>query len=217
MKNIFENYLIPIFFSVVFISCQENSTVVSEPVLDSVKLIRSDIVDAEDSSALGQSEYDISFESRLLLRRESLLEQSTALVVDSTNNAFLRLNLVDGSQSSDAVANLKLCRLQKNWMMLATWKQAHPFNNRGLWQSEGADYAETSCLSPTASTEDPALVTFVVTTHVQEEVINAGRNYGWVLLSTQGTTFKIKGDGDPMEPPRIRYKVVVEPEPASNE
>ena len=183
-----------------------------DTIVDGVKLLAPSISDGADTNSYWQKEYKIGPKRRLLLRREDLITRKSSLRVDAEHPVVLSVSLLDTAETTDALADLKLCWLQKNWMMLATWKLAHPFDSSGRWDSAGGDYAEETCVSPTQDDTITERLNFDVSDHVQTRLIGLSEAYGWVLLNSV-LKITIAGEKNASLFPRIKWSelVVVEP------
>lgn len=173
-------------------------------VTNGVKRISPYLHDGSSENAYLQNEYRIGPTSRLLIRREDMLEKRHQLVVDSTHPVKLGVHVTNAGDRPAALGALKLCSLEKNWMMLATWYAAHPFAASGKWRQAGGDFHSDSCLSGQADAQASTLIIFDVTDIIETRLISLGEAYGFVLLSdTQ--EIEIVGDAHPSRSPRMSW------------
>lgn len=223
LKNLMKTLLpFPLLLSSMFSGCGANldfGRKIAEPQtfsLDGVKWISPRIEDPADASTLTQSTYSISSEGRLLLRFESLKDKAGEISLGKERKVTLTLALDSGENLASARSSLRICPLVKNWMMLATWKKAYPQGRSGNWQTDGGDFDSANCVSALDSTtmQKVALkksgssyetLTFDVTEWVVNELKGRARNFGFVLLSENGGTVKIRGDLDTAYSPRISW------------
>jgi hypothetical protein len=184
--------------------------------MDGVKWISPSVRVENDARTYFQNSYLISPQGRLLLRREDLHEKMDTIFVDETHPVLLTLSLADSGNMTTAIANLKLCAVSKNWMMLATWEKAHPYGDSGYWKSQGADFVTESCLSPTQVLNEVSQIQFDVSELIQVRLTGMREAYGWILLSDNAEV-EIVGDKDSQLFPRLqwteRYSRTVREEP----
>lgn len=192
---------------------------ISEPQtfsLDGVKWISPRVDDPSEESTLTQSSYSISSEGRLLLRFESLGSKANEISLGQERKVTVTIALNSGESLSSARQSLRICPLVKNWMMLATWKKAYPQGRDGNWQNDGSDFDATNCVSALdyATPLRPELkkttaayetLSFDVTEWVVNELKGRNRNFGFILLSENGGTVRIRGDMDSGYSPRISW------------
>lgn len=212
MKDSIKKFTFILLLPLTLVSCgdlssdeRENDPVYNEQVrsLNGVLYIRNG-----GPSSYGQSEYTVGTQKRLLLRLENLGELSGNVVIDDTHRMMFELNVVKAADVAAAKTNLKLCPLQKNWMMLANWTHAHPFpGGSGPWITPGGDYHQAECISIAESLLDatPDILKFDVSdwfTHYQQ---SRGSNFGWVLISeTDG--LKVYGDSHISKAPKLKWQ-----------
>lgn len=124
---------------------KKEDTLVIRSSSDEVKLISPSIIKGEDPRSLKAAIYEISTTSRLLIRLSSLKPNSYNIV--DQQPLLLKLEVRNSAIAIRSRPLLKLCPLNKNWMMLATWSKAHPYKG-GQWQNAGADFEPEACLEP---------------------------------------------------------------------
>jgi hypothetical protein len=186
-------------------ACGLQEVVDSERVypLDGVKLLRSDVESPTDPSTMSQSTYELSRDSRLLLRLETLSEHAEKIRTMDGHSVKLIVTpkATSDAEREQARSRLQLCALTRNWMMLATWKRGHPFDASGKWSVPGGDYDPAQCFSASLTTE--GLLSFTVTPWFLMEIRGRGRNFGFVLLATDSVT--IAGDAAGPDAPRFEW------------
>jgi hypothetical protein len=185
--------------------------------MDAIKLIHQDIENPQDIQTYSQDVYPLNQKSRLLMKYESF--EQDLLKDKSSGSVILRVSLANTQQRDLALSSLKVCALKTNWMMMATWKKAHPFHG-GDW-SAGSDFDPMTCSVPklisapsaTAKTEASFSVSapepektlfqscqlkmhlcFDVTDWFQNYVSDQGRNAGLVLISSAEGMVQIFGE-----------------------
>lgn len=176
--------------------------------IDAVKQIHPGIVAGDTPATYGQAHYEIG-EARVLLRYESFSThtQSVDLGTDSSKKVWVEVTVE--TAPTDARAHLKLCPLTADWMMLATWRHAHPFGVGGRWTREGADFDETSCQTadPVPASPGPSFVPERLKFDMTQWFVDFARgrslNYGWVLTSAEPV--KIVGETSPSRSPRMIF------------
>ncbi len=185
--------------------------------MDAIKLIHQDIENPQDIQTYSQDVYPLNQKSRLLMKYESF-EQD--LLKDKSSGAvILRVSLANTQQRDLAVSSLKVCALKTNWMMMATWKKAHPFRG-GDWTA-GSDFDPMTCSvpklisAPSAPATNPSSssvsapepektlfqscqlkmhLCFDVTDWFQNYVSDQGRNAGLVLISSAENSVQVFGE-----------------------
>lgn len=216
-------YFLLISLSLLALSCEYSEwrdpnnvtlTSVKKYAADEVKFISSSIKSPNDSLSLKQYDYDISPSSRLLIRLGSL--RSIAKEVLDEQAILLRVTPHSSSDYTTAQQNLKLCPVTTNWMMYATWNEAHPYR-QGQWQSVGGDYDSHECLEALPSTsdllqnsdersfcQDQNHLCFDIREHVKSYVRSRNLNNGWILISPHAI-IAIAGDAT-SRGPEIFYR-----------
>lgn len=193
--------------------------------LDGVKLISTSITTGDDPMSYQQRSYTVSSNDRLLMRFENLTASSTRIM--SGKPVRIRIFAMTDAESSKAMTSLRICPLTKNWMMAATWQTAHPFKN-GEW-TPGGEIELEDCVSPdpsTSSSPTPAAslspeptaaavaanpcaetgaICFDVSAWYNSYVIQRSINYGVALISYDGRSVRIYGDGAGSKGPRIHW------------
>jgi hypothetical protein len=170
---------------------------------DGLKLLSSQLSDGNDSRSYLQTSYTIGTTSRLLIRREDLLGRRESLLVDDTHPVLVKVRTVSSETRAAAVNDLRLCPLVKNWMMLATWTEAHPFRG-GAWTQAGGDFEISACLSGVADSDalEDRRIVFDVTNHVETYLVGQKISYGWILLN-ESDDVVIDGDKNSLKAPQI--------------
>lgn len=150
----------------------------------SVKLIGRGIERGDDPSTFGQKEFRIGAERRLLLRYEKLTKVAEKIVVSEDEPLEVRVTLADPQDWPEDSPHppLELCPLGQSWMMLATWRTAHPYSTRGEWETEGGDALEEECVG--ISRREGERVYFNLTQWFHLHIQDQERNEGWLLRST---------------------------------
>lgn len=170
--------------------------------LDGTKWISPSITSGRSTQAYLQSTYRISAAERLLLRFESLGEHERDISLASGRKVEVAISLPDGQDLNAAQLVLELCPLTKNWMMLATWRNAYPMPG-GNWDQEGSDYDPNACFR--ATVEPPITLQFDVTQWVVDYVRGRQKNFGLVLVARNGGQAQVRGDRDSTYSPRIHW------------
>lgn len=188
-----------------------NGTTATRQVsLDGVKLIAAEISNSSDATTMGQSRYQIAFTRRLLLRFEDLSERAMDITVAPDKKVELHIYCLDyPTCNTDAVTELKLCPLTRDWMMLATWNYAHPFGS-GAWQHPGGDYDEGGCLTPNSEAIDPSAtepvpLKFDIKNWVIDYAQGRKKNDGWVLVPESQAVFEVYGEQSGRYSPRLKF------------
>jgi len=121
---------------------------------DGIKLISDSIDDGRSEETYNQMSYVVSPTSRILIRYEDLANR-----VDQVHTGKLpirvRLTAID-TAAADIVRNhFHVCPITSNWMMLATWTSAHPFDRfGGRWSTPGGDFDSSGCVQSIALPEE---------------------------------------------------------------
>jgi len=187
---------------------KEYPTVAVAYSLDAVKQISPTITDGDDPQTYGQARYDVGPGSRLLLRYESFSTYTDKVDVSGTKKVKVQLTVE--SDPSEARTRLKLCPLLADWMMLATWRSAHPFGPGGQWQTQGADFETPSCVSaeavPASPDPDykPEELIFDMTKWFVDFPRGRGINYGWVVTATSDV--RLVGETSGAHSPRVFFE-----------
>ena len=126
-------------------------SIVHEYSLSGVKAISPELNRGDEPRSFLQESYPLSSTQRLLLRFEKLSDHLSS--IDSSEGKLLELKVYLDAESIPE--DLKLCPVERNWMMLATWHHAHPFGTSGQWATPGGDYISSECIAPTDETPDP--------------------------------------------------------------
>lgn len=170
--------------------------------LEGVKLIHPAILNSADPMAFGQPTYRLDDQTRLLLRFESLNEYASAIATGGTHRIELLLY-----PTGDLVLpeGLRICPVAKNWMMLATWRAAHPFGGDGPWLAPGGDFHPEGCQEPVLDTGDApeeALV-FDLSAWYRDYPEAREENFGWILLASN--PYEVFGETSSSRSPRVRF------------
>lgn len=166
-----------------------------------VKLIQPGIFDGGTSTTMQQPAYDISDQSRLLLRFEDFLSKIDTVSIN--NKVKVELTLASLTDVNAAKTNFILCPVLTNWMMLATWYKAYPMGTSGVWQSQGGDFDHDTCVTVSAVTDQT--LQFDVTDWVLNYVLGRHLNYGLILYSKSPSLIQIDGDTSGAFSPRIEW------------
>ncbi len=155
-----------------------------------------------------QESYDLAPGRRLLLRFESFAGHDVTLADD--HRVMVQIGLANPQDSELATSSLRLCPLSSDWMMLATWEQAHPFSDAGAWGTQGGDFDPASCLTRSNATQneagEPAVeVLFDATRWYKDYPRGRNQNYGFVLIADRPIT--ILGEKSGSLSPRILFNV----------
>lgn len=201
--------------------CEEWTIGTSEPivdqrrslVLDGVKLIDADIGDGESPATYRQERYALSPTARLLLRLEGLDQHLEEIRTEASYRVELLVTPAPDTDLTRAREALRLCPMARNWMMLASWRRAHPAA-RGRWSRDGGDFRETECVSATVDAAANRALVFDITSWLVSYPRGRGVNYGFALVASEPAT--VIGDLDGLDAPLMRwFKTTARPEPGS--
>jgi hypothetical protein len=173
-----------------------------------VKLISKNIDDPRDQRTVEEAYYTLNNNNRLLTRLEGMNDRTNRAVVDGTNRMYLVLSSKDFIDNKTAYATtLEICPLTKNWMLMATWRNAHPFptaNSR--WGQAGGDHADYDCMTADLSYADQAEdeLYFDVSDWFIYYVQSRGKNYGLLIKTSEELT--IYGDNNSRKGPHFTWK-----------
>lgn len=170
---------------------------------DAVKGLRADR--ANDSHLYQQSSYPIDSRARLLLRYEDLLKLNDEIVINSNHAARVELSVLNIDQKAEAAERLRVCPMNRNWMMLATWYQAHPFGGGEDWSEPGGDYVRRDCIKADILSESSPTLSFNASNWLSQYVFARSANYGLVVINDDSQTIDIIGDGAGYLGPRLIY------------
>lgn len=181
-------------------------TVIDEQTytFDAVKLIASGFTDDDDPSTFQENSYVVSPSRRLLMRFETMSDKVANLTVSDAEPVQVWLAVTDATQATAAQSALRLCPVEKTWMMLATWARAYPIAASGVWSTPGGDFDEASCVAATAV--DGKTLKFTMNAWITDEVRGRGVNYGLVLTST--AEIEVYGDSSTSLSPRLKWTSV---------
>jgi hypothetical protein len=176
--------------------------------MDGVKLISSGITNARATQTMLQTTYSLNSSNRLLLRFEELSKFKDKILVDDVNRVFVKLTVSDvlSSNIENLKAEITLCPLKTNWMMLATWFLAHPFpGNSKKWKVEGGDFEVSECF---VHEEDVDLIDnvlrFDVSSWFTHNIKSRSENYGFVVVSP--LEVELYGDDHRVFAPQVNWK-----------
>ena len=173
-----------------------------------VKLISKNISDPRDKRTFQQANYTIGPSSRLLTRLEGMNDRAGRAVVDGDKRMYMAVSSDDFKvNKSNLAAQVSICPLTTNWMMLATWNKAHPFPTKGSkWKNAGGDIAQVDCVTADVSypdQEDDTLY-FDISDWYIFYVKSRSRNFGLMIKAT--TDVVIFGDENSMKGPRFIWE-----------
>jgi len=114
--------------------------------MDGTKLIANGVSNQNDPNTYTQNQYTLKSGQRLLIRFENLSNHVESIKNSWDNELHLRLVPTSNTDAETLKGSIRLCPITKNWMMLATWYKAHPFNKQGNWNNPGGDYDAASCI-----------------------------------------------------------------------
>ena len=115
--------------------------------MNGTKLIVNGLVNQTEPATYDQDQYTLKTDQRLLIRFESLNDHVNDIKNSWDNSLYLMIVPTNGTDPEVLKKSVKLCPMAKNWMMLATWYKAHPFNKEGRWTNPGGDFDSTGCLT----------------------------------------------------------------------
>lgn len=174
-----------------------------------IKLISENISDAQDTRSFNARIYDLNIHSRLLMRISELNEINPSIL-----DQYPTLVRIKSTTSTSAVTfnDLQICPIAKNWMMLSTWDQAHPYKN-GAWTQPGSDFESDFCVTPLSPAEISSLsgnekeicseensICFDVRPILTDIYRVNMKNYGFVILYQNENNLQIHGDQSPFQP-----------------
>ncbi|MCB0412910.1 MAG: hypothetical protein KDD50_01170 [Bdellovibrionales bacterium] len=123
-----------------------------------MKMIKQSISDPKDERTFRQSSYEVDASQRVLLRSDDLAEKSKDVIIDDYFVVALEVYTEDSGLTEDQLQQIKLCPLSQEWLFLATWYNAHPFNG-GKWEVPGGTYNPNECLSVASYADQPEDIT----------------------------------------------------------
>ena len=234
MKNIVGNLFLILFLAGCAEGLKEERVKEVEQVysLNAVKAIDPSISDGRSEESYSQDTYTVNPERRLLVRLEELSSHVSFIQVKDGKKIWVRISLQSESDKALAMDSLRFCPLTKQWLILATWKYAHPFGAIGQWAQSGGDFDAANCIHPSIEYEevistnngssgnnsgnknngnnppvpkkmDPKIVSFDVTQWVVDYPKSRGINYGLILLSN--APLVVYGDASSTFSPRIAW------------
>ena len=170
-----------------------------------LKLISSDIPDPRDPRTFKQEIYNLSQESRVLVRLESMQTRTSNTVISRSKRMYFSVSSPElESRYSDLSAGIQVCPVRSNWMMLATWTRAHPFpTNSGRWSRAGGDFQQSDCFLSVSSypTPEPDTLYFDVSDWYLYQLQSRSENFGLIIVSNTGAT--IYGDENIRKGPKF--------------
>ncbi len=173
-----------------------------------VKLISPSIDDPRDERSMKQDSYKLNSKARLLARLEKISDRSGRAVVNDEKRMYFAISsdsFIDNQSQYET--NIQICPLTTNWMMLATWNQAHPFpDSNGKWKKKGGDYAEEDCVTADLSYPDGRedSLYFDVSDWYVYYVQSHKKNYG-LVIKVDGEV-EIFGEEDTLRAPRFIWQ-----------
>lgn len=157
-----------VILSIMNIACDVSVGGDGEPVrkksyeaTSNMKFINSSIVSPKDPSSYGQDSYLLGVESRLLLKSDDLIDKTNNVNIDSKFKMALSMYVGRNDLTDEELSAIKLCPLEKNWMVLATWARSHPFQG-GEWAKAGGDFNDSACVAVAAYNEDSDILDPIV-------------------------------------------------------
>lgn len=179
-------------------------SVTTQHAMDGVKRIYPG-VKTNDPASYGQSTYLIHSTSHLLLRFESLSQYANRIDTNSGKKIELLLSVPTAAEQANAITSVRVCPINKSWMMLATWELAHPFGAGDPWETPGGDYEFSACVSGT--TDGETNLRF----DVRQWYINypqaQGFNHGLLVLSDKEV--RIIGEKSASLSPRLIFDEII--------
>jgi len=173
-----------------------------------IKLISTNITNPRAENTMNQSLYTLSSTSRLLVRLEGIDKRTGNAVVDQEKRMFMAISSSDFEENKETYSSkIEVCPISKNWMMLATWNQAHPFpDSNGKWKKKGGDYAEEDCVTADLSYPDGRedSLYFDVSDWYVYYVQSHKKNYG-LVIKVDGEV-EIFGEEDTLRAPRFIWQ-----------
>lgn len=181
--------------------------------VEAVKQIAPEFTAGDTPEAYGQSHYEVGPEKRLLLRYENFSSHVHTVNLGADNSKKVWVQVAVESDPAEARARLELCPLVADWMMLATWRFAHPFGSAGRWQTAGSDYEAGGCVraAPVPAQPDdsfkPDRIQFDMTQWFIDYPRGRGLNFGWVLKASDAV--RVVGETSPGLSPRVLFEKYV--------
>lgn len=149
--------------------------------MDGVKLIALHVAQGDAPHTFDQTSYQVDEDQRLLLRLESLMSEVDKISVEGGKKVWLEVAVPTAEEASNAAADLELCPITRNWMMLATWIYAHPFG-AGTWDQPGADLDEAGCMRGSVK-DSGKVIQFDATKWFVDYPRGRRENYGLALVA----------------------------------
>lgn len=216
------NLVLKSFILILIVSCEisstgSNQTYEPEPTLyeekqyaNSIKYISTGISDPRSEATFAQEEYLLNDNNRLLVRLSKMGNRTARAVVNDENKMFFAISseafVTDKASYADTI---EVCPITKNWMMLATWSQAHSLPGASArWRSKGGDYSQRDCVKADISYvggEVDALY-FDMTNWFLYYVQSRSKNFGLIIKSS--TDVVIYGDDDSIRNPRFIWQTL---------
>lgn len=184
---------------------EEPKSYTEEYSLEAVKLISPSISRGEEGAPNSPTSYELGSERRLLMRYEKLRDHVDKIDVRDKKVVVLEVTLVDPATRNIAIASLRLCPLLKNWMMLATWKNAHPYET---WSTPGADYDESECVRADLVRSTGAKLQFDITRWFVNYPKGRSTNYGFTLIASGPV--RLVGTKSGSNSPRMQFDKLLE-------
>lgn len=186
----------------------ENTKLKTDPFSE-MKLIAPEIRDSKNENALMAKSYQIHEKSRLIFRNPQLQDIEAQML--NLYPILIRLQLQE-SISEQALSEIQICPLTKNWMMFATWEKAHPYKG-GRWEVPGGDYDPKFCISSMQLSalrnlnsdeksfcEEGRAICFDVRPLLAAAVSNTTKNYGFILINQSRQPVYLYGDASFSQP-----------------
>lgn len=182
--------------------------------IDTVKLIQENSEDGDDAAASLEEYYSLGIDARLLMRLDGMAALAENMIIDEAHRVLIQVAVPDEPQS-DALGDtdLELCPLTKDWMMLATWYEPHPFGES--WEMPGGDFIASNCVSVITEEEmaqsgavelspgEAVRFYFDISDWVTYSILPLEQNYGWVLKTDGDIT--VYGDSSNSYSPRVMW------------
>lgn len=184
-------------------------TVALNYTFDQVKFIATDIENTQDPKSIQALNYTIDPNHRLLFRLKKMKKEATTILEE--HPVLVRISINDG-QINQARSQLLLCPMTTQWMMLATWKFAHPFHH-GEWRKSGGDFDFYSCVNAIEEKsttlkndlekkfcENQDTLCFDTRTIINKYAKSRGFDFGFILINEHDLAINIEGDASSRAP-----------------
>lgn len=174
---------------IIFISCAPVEKPIKEgpreqryinETMDVIKVIYPGDESASIDSTTYQELYELKTNRRLLLRFDSYEAIAPRINLNQDDAVRMLVRVVENKSTPHrpGTYSIKVCALEKDWMLAANWISAHPFGDAD-WN--GGSFSNGFCALP-EKVDRWAYIWFNLT-QVLRDLKNSGINhYGWILI-----------------------------------